>query len=63
MNQALLLKNIPYLAEKGPPFFLNSDKKLFGSSDVHPFNSQSYMFKIVFIKSLLLTERNQHWLS
>lgn len=46
------------------PLFLNLDKKYSSSSDVHPFNSQSYMLKIVFfLKSLLLTERNQHWLS
>lgn len=35
INQVLLLKNFPYLGGE----FLNSDKTLSGSSDVHPFNS------------------------
>lgn len=45
------------------PLFLNLDKKYSSSSDVHPFNSQSYMLKIVFFLKVFIINRKKSTLA
>lgn len=40
------------------PLFINSDEKHSAGSDVHHFSSQSYMFKVVLFKNILLLTEN-----